>query len=307
MQKHYFVHKGLSSQGNGFSSGHLWMWVFDYKESWVTKNGCFWTVGLEKTLESPLDYKEIQPVHPKGDQSWMFIGRADVEAETPILWPPDVKSYLIWKDPDAGKDWREEEKGTTEDEMVGWHHWLNRHGFGWTLGVGDRQGGLVCCGSWGHKELDVTERLNWTELPYSWSTLLILLSSTPFPLVIITLFSVSMCLFLSGLGYSFTSCLFVYILHMSKSIQYLFFSDISFNSIHSISIHFVSNGKISFFRLSSSPLCVYVYVCVYVCVWLLDVFIGWLLICFWILAIVNNVVTIGVPVSFWISVFVFFV
>ena len=119
---------------------------------------------LEKTLEGPLDCKEIQPVHPKGDKSWVFIGRTDVEAETPIFWPPDAKSWLIWKDPDAGKDWGQEEKGMTEDEMVGWHHWLNGHGFGWTPGVGGGQGGLVCCGSWGHKELDKTERLSWTEL-----------------------------------------------------------------------------------------------------------------------------------------------
>ncbi len=107
--------------GYGFSSSHVWMWELDHKENWVLKNWCFWTVVLEKTLESPLDCKEIQPVHPKGDQSWVFIGRTDVEAETPILWPPDAKSWLIWKDPDAGKDWRQEEKGMTEDEMVGWH------------------------------------------------------------------------------------------------------------------------------------------------------------------------------------------
>ena len=123
----------------------------------------FWTVVLEKSLESPLDCKEIQPVYPKGDQSWVFIGRTDVEAETPILWPPDVESWLIWKDSDARKDWGPEKKGTTEDEMVGWHHRLNRHGFGWTLGVGDGQGGLACCDSWGRKESDTTERLNWTE------------------------------------------------------------------------------------------------------------------------------------------------
>ena len=119
---------------------------------------------LEKTLKSPLDCKEIQPVSSKGDQSWVFIRRTDAEAETPILWPPDVKSWLIWKDPDAGKDWWREEKGMTEDEMAGWHHRLDGHGFGWTPGVGDRQGGLACCGSWGHKESDTTERLNWTEL-----------------------------------------------------------------------------------------------------------------------------------------------
>ena len=138
------------------------MWELGCEESWVLKNWCFWTVVLEKTLESPLDCKEIQPVHPKGNQSWIFIGRTNAEAETPILWPPDAKNWLIGKDPDAGRDWRQEEKGTTEDEMVGWHHWLNGHVFGWTPGVGDGQGGLVCCGSWGHKESDTTEQLNWT-------------------------------------------------------------------------------------------------------------------------------------------------
>ena len=121
-------------------------------------------VVLEKTLESPLDCKEIQSVHPKGDQSWVFIGRTDAEAETPILWPCDAKSWLIGKDPDAGKDWGQEEKGTTEDKMVGWHHQLDGHRFGWTLGVGDGQRGLACCGSWGHKESDTTEWLNWTVL-----------------------------------------------------------------------------------------------------------------------------------------------
>ena len=121
-------------------------------------------MDLEKTPESPLDCKEIQPVHPKGDQSWVFIGRTHVEAKTPILWPPDAKSWLIWKDPDAGKGWGQEEKGTTEDEMIGWHHRFNGHGFGWTPGVGDGQGGLACCSSWGRKESDTTERLNWTEL-----------------------------------------------------------------------------------------------------------------------------------------------
>ena len=114
----------------GLSSGHVWMWELDCEESWAPKNWCFWTVVLEKTLEHPLDCKEIQPVHSKGDQSWVFIGRTDVEAETPIFWPPDAKSWLIWKDPDVRKDWRQEEKGTTEDEMVGWHHQLNEHEFG---------------------------------------------------------------------------------------------------------------------------------------------------------------------------------
>ena len=117
--RHHFVNKGPSSQGYGFSSSHVRIWELDYNESWEQKNWCFWTVVLEKTLECPLDCKEIQPVHPKGDQSWVFIGRTDVEAETPILWPPDVKSGFIWKDPDAGKDWGQEEKGTPEDEMVG--------------------------------------------------------------------------------------------------------------------------------------------------------------------------------------------
>ena len=160
-QKHYFVNKGPSSQGYGFSSSHLWMWELDYKESWVLKNWCFWTVVLEKALESLLDCKEIQPVHPRGDQSWVFIGRTVAEAETPVLWPPDGKSRLIWKDPDAGKDWGQEEKGTTADEMVGWHQRLNGHEFRWTPGVGDGQGGLACCGSWGRKESDMTEWLNW--------------------------------------------------------------------------------------------------------------------------------------------------
>ena len=159
-QRHYFVNKDPSSQGYGFSSGHVWMWELDYKESWGPTNWCFWTMVLEKTLESPLDCKEIHPVHPKGDQSCVFIGRTDVEAETPVLWPLDVKSWLICKDPDAGKDWRWEEKGITEDEMVGWHHRLNGHEFEWIPGVGDGQGGLVCCSPRVHKELDTTEWLN---------------------------------------------------------------------------------------------------------------------------------------------------
>ena len=135
----------------------------DYKESWAPQNWCFWTVVLEKTLGSPLDCKEIQPVHRKGDWSWVFIGRTDVEAETPILWPPDMKTWLIGKDPDAGKGWRQKEKGRTEDVMAGCHHQLNGHEFEQTLGVGDGQGGLACCSPWGHKESDMTEGLNWTE------------------------------------------------------------------------------------------------------------------------------------------------
>ena len=129
-QRHYVVNQGTSSQGYGFSSSHGWMWELDYKESSAPNNWCFWSVVLEKTLESPLDCKEIQSVHPKGDQSWVFIGRTDVEAETPIFWPLDEKSWLVWKNPDAGKDWRQEEKGMTEDEMVGWHHRLNGCEFG---------------------------------------------------------------------------------------------------------------------------------------------------------------------------------
>ena len=127
------------------------MWELDYKEIRAPKNWCFWTVVSEKTLESPLDCKEIQPVHPKGDQSWVFIGRTDVEAESPLLCPPDVKSWFIWKDPYPGKDWGQEEKGMTEDEMVGWHHWLDEHGFGWTAGGGDGQGALAFFISWDGK------------------------------------------------------------------------------------------------------------------------------------------------------------
>ena len=159
--RHYFANKGTSSQSYGFSSSHVWMWELDYKEGWALKNSCFLTVVLRKTLESPLDSKEIQSVHPKGNRSWIFIGRSDAEAETTILWPSDVKNWLIWKDPDIGKDWRRKEKGTTEDEMAGWHHWLNGHEFEQTPGVGDGQGSLACCSPQGRKESDATEWLNW--------------------------------------------------------------------------------------------------------------------------------------------------
>ena len=128
-QRHYFANNGPSSQSFGLSSSHVWMWELDCEESWETKNWCFWTVVLMKTFESPLDFKEIQRVNPKENQSWIFIGRTDAEAETPIVWPPDVKNWLIWKDPDAAKDWRQEEKGTTEGKMVGWHHQLDGHEF----------------------------------------------------------------------------------------------------------------------------------------------------------------------------------
>jgi len=164
-QKHYFASKGSSSQGYGFSCGHVWMWELDCEEGWVPKNYCFWTVVLEKTLESPLDYKEIQPIHSKGDQPWNFFGRNDAKAETSVLWPPDVKSWLIGKDSDAGRHWGQEEKGMTEDEIAGWHHWLDGHESQWTLGVRDGQGGLACCNSWGRKESDTTERLIWLIYP----------------------------------------------------------------------------------------------------------------------------------------------
>ena len=148
------------------------MWELDYKESWVPKNWCFWTVMLEKTLKSPLDCKEVQPVNPLGSQSWIFIGRTDVEAETPILWPPDCKNWLIGKDPDAGKNWRQE-KGMAENEMVGWHHWFDGHELEQALGVGDGQGSLMCCCPWGPKRVihDWEIELNWTEGPWKtrWS------------------------------------------------------------------------------------------------------------------------------------------
>ena len=150
-QRHDFSNKGPSSQSYGFSSSHGWMWELDHKEGWALKNWCFWTVVLEKTLESPLDCKKIKPVNPKGNQPWIFIGRTDAEAEAPILWPPDVKNWLIRKDPDAGKDSRQEDKGMTEDEMVGCHHWLDGYEFEQSPGVGDGQGSLGCCSPWGWK------------------------------------------------------------------------------------------------------------------------------------------------------------
>ena len=157
-QRHCFADKGPSCQSYGFSCGHVWIWELDYKESWALKNWCLWTVVLEKTFESPLDSKETQSVHPKGNQSWIFIGRTDAEAEG-TLWPPDAKNWLIWKDPDAGQDWRREEKGTMEDEMVEWHLQLNGHEFEQT--PGDReQGSLVCYSPWGNEKLDLSEQLN---------------------------------------------------------------------------------------------------------------------------------------------------
>ena len=162
--------KGPSSQSYDFSSSHVWMWElnYKYKESWVPKNWCLWTVVLEKTLESPLDCREIKPVNPKGNQSWIFIGRTDAGAEAPILWLTDAKNWLIWKDPDAGKDWRWEEKGMTEDEMVGWHNQLDGHEFEQALEVGDGQGSGACYSPWGRKKLDMIKWLNRTELKEVW-------------------------------------------------------------------------------------------------------------------------------------------
>ena len=158
-QRHYFADKRPHSQSYGFSNSHVGMWKLDHKEGWAPKNWCFWTVVLEKTLESPLDCKEIKPVNPKENQCWIFIGRTDAEAEAPILWPPDGKSWLIRKDISAGKDWRQEEKGMTEDKMVGWKHWLNGHEFKQTLEVGDGQGSLACCSPWG-----------WQRIGHDWVT-----------------------------------------------------------------------------------------------------------------------------------------
>ena len=150
---------------DAFSSSHVWMWELDHKEGWMLKNWCFWTVVLEKTLESPLDCKEIQPVSPKGNQSCIFIGRTDSEAEAPILCPTDRKNWLIGKDPDAGKDWRQEEKGMTEDEMIGWHHWLNGHEFEQAPGDGERLWNLACWDAAGH---GVTK--SWTQTS-DWTTM----------------------------------------------------------------------------------------------------------------------------------------
>ena len=156
-QRRHSVNKSPYSQSYGFSSSHVWMWELDYKESWVPKNWCFWTVVLEKTHESPLDCKEIQPVHPKGNQPWIFIGRTVAEAVTPILWPSDEKSLLLTgKDSDDGKGWRQKKKGMTEDEMVGYHHWLNRHEFEKAPGDSERQGSLVYCSPWSLKDSDTT-------------------------------------------------------------------------------------------------------------------------------------------------------
>ena len=150
-QRHYFANKGPYSQSYGFSSSLILIWVLEHKEDWIPKNWCFLIVVLEKILGSPLDSGEIKPVHPKGNQSWIFIRRTDAEAEAPILWPPDAKSWLIGKDSDDEKDWRQEEKVVTEDEMVWWHQWVNGHEFEQAPGNGKGQGNLACCSSWRHK------------------------------------------------------------------------------------------------------------------------------------------------------------
>ena len=156
-ERHYSDDKGPSSQSYGFSSSQAWIWELDHKEGWVLKNWCFWTVVLEKTLQSPLNYKGIKPVNPKGNQPWIFIGRTDAEAEAPIFWLPAMKSQLIGKVPDAGKDRRQEEKGVTEDKIVGGHRWLNGQEFEQALGDDEGQGSLVCCSPWGSWRI----RHNW--------------------------------------------------------------------------------------------------------------------------------------------------
>ena len=166
-QRYHFANKGLYSQSHGFSSSHVQMWELDHKEGWAPKNWCLQTVVLEKTLESPLDCKEIKPVNPKGNQPWIFIGRADAEAETPTLWPHDKKSRLIRKDPESGKDGGQEEKGMTEDKMVGWHHQLNGHEFGQVPGIGDGQGSLGCCSPWVAKSWRWLG--DWTTTPRQWN------------------------------------------------------------------------------------------------------------------------------------------
>ena len=159
-QRRHFANKDPYSQGYGLSSSHMWMWELDHKEGWVLKNCCLRMVVLEKTLESTLESKKIKSVNPKGNQPWILNGRTDAEAEAPVLWPPDVKSQLIRKDPDAGGNWRQKEKRATEDEMVGWHHWLSGHELEQTPRDGEGQGGLECCSPWGRKEQDMTWWLN---------------------------------------------------------------------------------------------------------------------------------------------------
>ena len=182
-ERHHFANKGPCSQSYGFSSSHVQIWELDHKEGWAPKNWHFQTVVLEKTLKSPLDCKEIKPINPKGNQPWIFIGRTDAEAKAPTLWLPDVKSWLIGKDPDVGKDWGREKKGMREDEMVGWHHWLNGHDLS-KLQDSKGQGGLVCCGPWGRRESDTTrvieQQNNKRSLPTSYS---VCLQPVPLPML----------------------------------------------------------------------------------------------------------------------------
>ena len=163
-------YKGQYSQSYGFPSSHVRLWEQDNKKGWVLKNWSLWTMVLQKTLESPLDNKKIKTVNAKGNQPWIFTGRTDAKAKAPTLWPPDVKNWLLGKHPDAGKDWRQEEKGITEDKMVGWHNWLDGHDSEQTLGDGERQGSLMCCSPWGHKELDMNEQVN--NSPIQWASLM---------------------------------------------------------------------------------------------------------------------------------------
>ena len=179
-QRHHFADRGQYSQIYGFSSSHVRIWKLDHKEGWVPKNWCFWTVVLEKTLESHLDCKEIKPVNPKGNQPWVFSGGTDAEAETPVLWPPDAKSWLIRKDPAAGKNWRQKEMKATEDEMVGWHHWFNRNGFEQALGDGERQESLACCSPWVRKETKWLR--DWTTITTTYIYPLFFSISFPFRL-----------------------------------------------------------------------------------------------------------------------------
>ena len=182
-RRHYFANRGLSNQSYGFSSSHVWMWESDHKEGWAPKNRCFWTVVLEKILENPLDFKEIKPVNSLGNQPWLFIGGTDAEVEAPALWPPDAKSWLIGKDPDAGKYWRQEEKVMTENEMVGWHHWLNGHEFEQAPGDGGEQGSLVCYSSWGCRvRYDLAIEQHWirAHLKPVWPYLDLITSARPY-------------------------------------------------------------------------------------------------------------------------------
>jgi len=198
------------------------MWELDHKQDWMPKNWCFCTVVLEKTLESSLNNEEIKPVNPKGNQSWIFIGRIDAEAEAPVLWLPDAKSRLIGKDPDARKDWRQEEKGMTEDEIVGWHHQLNRNEFEHAPGDGERQGNLACCSPWGCKELDMTEQLNINNKA-RWQFAALSYSFPSFETVNFSM-SGSNCCFLTHMQVSQETSKMVWYAHLFKNFPHLLWS-----------------------------------------------------------------------------------